>query len=217
MVMDRGFQIPGEDTIFDMTESQFILYLNDLRGANKGTLRTFASRFYVNEIGQRRTLLVYFANKSTKKKGDEDDAEFGKHKEKTLKGAIEPYIALLLKHVPDRSILIVSAPLGSKARDFMNENLANVRTIHELHYDEDLTYNPIYHVDVPRHELIPPDQVPQLLNEMKVSISLLPLMKQDEPIAKYYGWPVGSVIRIYRNDDYISILSPKSINYRVVI
>lgn len=217
MMIDRGFQISGEEDILDMTTPQFNIYLNNLRQNTKRSSRSLVSRFYVNEVGQRKSVLVYYADlPEVKNKGKKKLTCTIKRKEKTLTAAIEPYIAILKQYVPNISILIVSAPLGSQARTLLIKQLSEIETNHELHYDQDLVYNPTHHVDVPKHELVPNNQVTQLLNEMKASKMQLPLMKTSDPVAQYYGWPPGSIIRIYRNDDSVSILSPRSINYRIL-
>jgi DNA-directed RNA polymerase subunit H (RpoH/RPB5) len=55
------------------------------------------------------------------------------------------------------------------------------------------------------------------LVEMKTDLSKLPIMKINDPIARYYGWSAGDLIEITRHDSAISILTPKTINYRVVV
>lgn len=87
----------------------------------------------------------------------------------------------------------------------------------EVMFYHELTYNPIYHVDVPHHELLSDDEKTQKLLEMKVDPTKLLIIKLDDPVVRYYGWPVGGVVQIYRDDIAISILSPKSINYRIIV
>jgi DNA-directed RNA polymerase subunit H (RpoH/RPB5) len=78
----------------------------------------------------------------------------------------------------------------------------------------DLTYNPTIHADVPRHQRLSPAEKLAQLEEMRVRITDLPLLRADDPIAKYYGWDAGDLIRVYRPT---STLGGMTINYRAVI
>lgn len=216
MIRDRGFPTPGEDAILDMTSNQFIRYLTDLKGNTNRSQRSLLARFYVSDVETRRTVLVFYADKTPQKKTK--GKNLGKYREKVLKGSIQPYVAILRHYMPQLAILILPARMGSQARDFLNEELLKLPLIRqELFYDLDLTYNPTYHVDVPIHELIPKEQVAAKLQELKVNVGGLLIMKMDDAIAKYYGWLPGSLIRIRRQDNYVSVLSPDSINYRILI
>lgn len=141
----------------------------------------------------------------------------GKRKETVLTVAIQPYIALIQEHIPDLAILIGAARLSKQADRFITDNLIRFRTRRQFFHELELAYNPTYHVDVPRHELLSPEEAQAKLREMKTSAAYIPLMKSNDPIAKYYGWIAGNLIRIHRDDQVVSILSPKSINYRILV
>lgn len=109
------------------------------------------------------------------------------------------------------SILVVTDPPSTDANKMLN-NLQHF----QLFFESELTYNPTQHIDNQRHVLIPKEEVKPLLEKLKVDKSKLPIARLNDETVKYYGWTVGDMIKIYRTDRHVSILSPKSLNYRVV-
>ena len=55
------------------------------------------------------------------------------------------------------------------------------------------------------------------MKELLAGLAKLPIMKIDHPISIYYGYKLYDIIKIIRNDRYLSVLTPKSIMYRVVM
>ena len=80
-----------------------------------------------------------------------------------------------------------------------------------------MVYSPIEHIDTPRHELLSPEETTAKLREMKTDIGRLLIIKDTDPVVRYYGWPIGGLVRIYRDDSVINILASHSINYRVIM
>jgi DNA-directed RNA polymerase I, II, and III subunit RPABC1 len=112
------------------------------------------------------------------------------------------------------AILIIDAPLSSKANQALSE-ITNAKW--QVFSDMDLTYNPSRHHDTALHRRLDEAEKGAKLVEMKTDLSKLPIMKINDPIARYYGWSAGDLIEITRHDSAISILTPKTINYRVVV
>ena len=67
MMIDRGFPIGDEESILNMTAPEFTEYLVKLRGDTRRSMRSLLSRFYVDETGPRRTVLIYYADKTVGK------------------------------------------------------------------------------------------------------------------------------------------------------
>jgi DNA-directed RNA polymerase I, II, and III subunit RPABC1 len=72
---------------------------------------------------------------------------------------------------------------------------------------EDLMYNVTKHIGVPKHE-----KIKQFLPASKDE---LPIILMSDPVAKYYGWENGDIIKITRHYD-LNLLSPKEYGYRIV-
>ena len=109
-------------------------------------------------------------------------------------------------------VIIIEIPLSVPAK----KELVSSGLNYQVFNDEDLSYNPTRHVDTPRHELLSPTEGEEKLKEMKADIGKLLIIKQSDPIVQYFNWPLGGIVRVFREDYTVSILSPKSVNYRVI-
>lgn len=206
MVRDRGYDIyPDELAILNMTLREFTAYVNALKQANpKLTIRAVLTRLYTARLptGEEKSMLVYFGGKT-----DSQQKQVPAATVRNFIGSIQQYRAT-------ESVFIVDAPLSSKGD---TELKALTTTKWQIFQDGDLTYNPTTHVDTPRHELLSPEETQEKLVELKADLTKLLLIKVTDPVIRYYGWSVGGLVRVYRNDQSISVLSPESINYRVIV
>lgn len=73
---------------------------------------------------------------------------------------------------------------------------------------EDLMYNIIRHIGVPKHE--------KIKNFRIASKDELPIILMSDPVAKYYGWDNGDIIRITRHYTELNLLSTTEYGYRMV-
>lgn len=210
MVMDRGYKIPTQEMdILNMDLQSFQQYLitlkNNQKDKNLHWISLLTNTYTKDTPEGAESLLVYYGSKYFS----------GDHKQISNE-VINDFIDKvdLLQNVSIvKSILIVDTNLSPKSLNTIN----NLDFPCQLFYFDELMYNPTRHLDVPRHELVPQDQVKQLLKDLKVELSNLLLIRHDDPIVKYYNWNIGDVIRIYRKDDYINILASETVNYRVVV
>jgi len=206
MVRDRGYDIhPVEAALLHATLQQFASHLEFLAADSPGqSRRSLLSSFYrgKNADGTEKRLLAFFGGKT-----DPSQTQIPKD--------VTNYFASLCKEKKfHEAIFIVGFELSTESKDI----LAKLTTTSwQVFHDSDLTYNPTSSIDTPRHELLSPEVARAKLIEMKVELSKLLILRSDDPIVKYYGWHVGSLIMIHRNDKSVSILAPKSINYRVVV
>ena len=85
----------------------------------------------------------------------------------------------------------------------------------ELFKAGELYENPTRHLAVPRHEKVASDdEVAQIMKQFHVKTKAdFPIFYPTEIIVRYYHWPVGTVVRIYRN---LGGLQEPSIYYRCV-
>jgi len=202
LVQDRGYVVsPQEMAIFTMTLEEFTNYVNTMVVSQKKSARTVLSKSYdmVNDNGEViRKMEVFYA---------------GKEKKYISSETVNEFIKRLTPKVYE-AILIVNAPLSAPS----SKELSAVHlTRWQIFNDSDLSYNPIRHVDTPRHELLSPEETQAKLKEMRVDMSKLLIIKVNDPVIRYYGWPVGGLVRVHRDDRAISILAPKSVNYRVIV
>ena len=205
LVQDRNYQIsPEEMAILTMSLREFVQYVNSIVISRNTSVRGALSYKYTSTTqadGTRRSMLVYYAGKMSPQK--QISAE-----------VVREFNALAQQHAVYEAILIVDAPLSSTA----NEELKALTLIkHQIFNDSDLSHNPTHHVDTTRHELLSPQEKEAKLREMRTDISKLSIMRENDPICRYYGWPVGGLVRVHRDDSAISILAPKSINYRIIV
>jgi len=206
LVRDRGYELSTDETpILTMNLNGFIEYLNRLAmNHGKVPIRSLLSRSYIANLpdGSTRSMLVYYGGKTSPQQ------------KQVSADVIREFISNVQRYRIHEAILIVDAPLSSTGE---TELSALTLTKWQVFYDHELTYNPTTHIDTPRHELLSPEEAQEKLRELKVDLSKLLIIKVTDPVIRYYGWTPGNIVRIYRNDQSVSILAPKSINYRVIV
>lgn len=206
LVSDRGYAIdPKEMEIFDMSLERFIRYLSATAREMQASPRAALSRSYgsIEPIaGQTRHMLVYYGGKTSPQQ------------KQVSADVIRAFIGLIQRYGIYEAVLIVDAPISSTG----NEELkALTLTKWQVFHDKNLNYNPTRHIEVPKHIRLSKEEAILKLREMRTDISKLPLIRATDIIVQYYGWSVGDLIQIHRDDSAVSILAPKSINYRVVV
>lgn len=206
MVRDRGYEIsPEEEPILRMDVNGFIAYVSQLATANpRASVRSLLSRSYQARLpdGTVRAMLVYFGGKTHPQQ------------KQVSADVVREFIGLVQRFGVAEALLIVDAPLSSTGD---NELSGLTQTKWQVFFDHELTYNPTLHVDTPPHELLSKEEAQAKLRELRADLSKLLILKVSDPVVRYYGWTAGNLVRIHRNDRDISILAPKSINYRVIV
>lgn len=61
-----------------------------------------------------------------------------------------------------------------------------------------LVYDIYEHHDVPRHRLLDPTEVHDLLQKMRLNLSQFPCIKMDDPMCRYLGGRPGDIFEITR-------------------
>ena len=203
LVRDRGYVIsPEEEALLTATSDQFSAYMQTLRQAYPNfTDRTRLSRSYINAAGTKSMAVFFIARTEQTQKQIPSEI-------------MRSIVNTVIESRSTELLLVVDVPLSTHGNELLQ---TLTLTKWQVFFDSDLVYNPTESVDVPRHELLTPEQAAAKLQEWKVDISKLLISESSESIVKYYGWPPGSIIRIHRNDSSVNSLGSESLNYRVVI
>lgn len=209
MVEDRGYVISdAERAIYDMDVRSFVTFLNNsLESYNKLvpekdrrllSNRKLLSGSYLNPEKTEK-MVVFFADHDKSTVSVEEAKEFR---------------AFLMSKGVKEGIIIIDRPLSPSS---VKELLPITSVKWQVFNDIDLSYNPTHHILYQKHELISLEEEPELLKSMRVTKSKLLLIKKNDPIIKYFNWEIGRVVRIYRDNSALSVLTPYDINYRVIV
>jgi DNA-directed RNA polymerase subunit H (RpoH/RPB5) len=204
MIKDRGYPLGDEEQILKMDLLSFESYYRELGEKAKVLNRTLMNRFYdieENGVITSRALVYYGAKTDSTQK-------------QIPASVVREFVSYVHTYGVTEAILIIDLNLSSTG----NETLSKLTTVKWQKFnDSELISNPTKHMDASRHVLLSHKEKTEALSRMKTTISGLPLIKVDDPIAKYYNWPVGGLVKIYRNDQSLSILAPESIAYRSIV
>lgn len=104
---------------------------------------------------------------------------------------------------PDKKIVLLAhggcTPyLASRVRGEINdEECADTEVFGTSAFHIDLPR----HVLVPKHSVVPADCVSEILRAHSLqSIDCLPKLLTTDPVAQWYGWPVGTVVKVEREE-----------------
>lgn len=198
MVRDRGFDISSDAWILDTNLENFTeFYLNKVKAEELSGIREALAATYKGK--KDNILFVSYPTKGTAKQIGTDTAKQIVHFANT--------------HNVTHLILIADAVLSTPAANDLNLFGKD----HHIFNDEELTYCVVEHKMVSRHELIPKDVAEQKMRDMKTKLSQLPLILTSDPVIKYYGWKVGGLVKIYRNDQVVGLLTQETIAYRIIV
>lgn len=207
MVRDRGYNITQEELFFlspQATLKDFIMYYTQIGQQHKLTFRQSLRRVYVtppDETGAVKQLYVYYGGKMEP------------HQKQVPAEDIRILINQISTHGIHEAIIIVDAPLSTTSS---RELAALTLTPWQVFDEKDLAYNPTQHIYTSKHTKIPKEDVPRLLRELKVRETQLTIFSPNDVIVKYYGWKPGDIIKVEREDDMVSVLCTKSVNYRMI-
>ncbi|MFK5971461.1 MAG: DNA-directed RNA polymerase subunit RpoH/Rpb5 C-terminal domain-containing protein [Candidatus Marithrix sp.] len=218
MVKARGYDIREEHQIQDMSYDEFEDYLDEEIDILSQELSILApsekkNKIVVNEqdvltkiyttpdnIEPQKSILVYYSNVKTDKK------------DTIPSNVITDFKSKSKNH--NESILITDGIVSRL-------NIKELEPLFDVDWQvfnvKELTYVPIEHQYSPKYQRLTDEEADVKLKELGTNRALMPIMSLNGPIAKYYNYKVGDIIKIYRDDYSIGIPAPKSINYRVVL
>lgn len=111
-------------------------------------------------------------------------------------------------------IIITPNPLTS---DALGEIPKLPLTFIQNFMDIDLTFPIVDHTYTFRHVALKPSAEAAFLRSNKVKKSQLPLLLSEDAISKYYGFQIGQIIKIYRDDLFTTTISPINVTYRLIV
>lgn len=126
---------------------------------------------------------------------------------------VKNFITQITTEGVSSAILISSQTLSPKAKDIFTEiPLKQLR--HFL--DSDLFYNVTRHYMVPHHRAMLPEEAKAFLTVNNLRPNQLPILKWENPVAKWYGFFPGQIIEISRINLATETLVDDYKSYRVV-
>jgi DNA-directed RNA polymerase subunit H (RpoH/RPB5) len=207
LAQDRGFPIystyVNQDIFrqkydyFKQNEYSDVLDLIVRHPTNKRLLLCFFRDLSFDEMGKKRKKQKNFEQVNTNKKINE------------LMKARVSNIIMEYKVTPRDQILIIYNDYIIKTEDFLGLTKNNLRFYKLSH----LQFNVGRHKLVPKHEPISPYEEMKMIRNYKIQTKRqLPFLNFDDPQALYYGFRVGSVVKITRNTKNAG----QSVSYRYV-
>ena len=199
MLKERGYDTQEEDWILDEHLSPTEFKNRLLKNRELSEFRTVMNSRYDHLDPNKKGIYVNYVSLSLKAKQIKVDL-------------IRYFVSILIEENRD-GILIVNANLSIKAA----EGLSYVTSSkYQIFIEDELKHCVINHYIVPQQELIPEDQVVILKKELGCNNRSLSNMSVDDPVAKYWNWPVNSWVKIYQ-DIEIGLTSNWQIEYRVIV
>lgn len=161
------------------------------------------NRQVLSEMLQQRgyTITVDTEEYILGEKKDQDDS-IGAFPVPTIKfdvKRLQEYIGVVSKLQIKKCIVVYVDSITPVARTTaLNESNIEI----EIFKNSEIQFNLTKHRLVPKHELLSEKETLKL--KKKIDINDLPIILRSDPVARFYNFKVGSVIRIHRNDKYIS-------------
>jgi DNA-directed RNA polymerase I, II, and III subunit RPABC1 len=108
-------------------------------------------------------------------------------------------------------IIVCKGSITSFARQFITTDVNNLMV--QVFSEKELSFNITKHELVPIHELLTEQETTQIKKKYKTTLKHFPNMLITDPVAKYYGYVPGNLIRIIRK----SPTAGEYVSYRVVV
>jgi DNA-directed RNA polymerase subunit H len=217
ILKNRGFEINEDESLIlndSINIEEFKLLYTDIKNdsthllypeiSKKIYFRTFMSNIYYNN-STKKHCLVFFTEpeyKKTKKISNEQIAEF-------CKAVIETKV--------EQAIIVSNLSSSTSANSLCLDSSKGISGIFIQYFtDEELLYNPIDHVFVPKHRIMSDNEIKEFTEVDKISLKLLPKISFFDPICKRLGADEGDVIEILRTSLLEETLIDEEFAYRVV-
>lgn len=81
---------------------------------------------------------------------------------------------------------------------------------------KEMLLNPVIHSMNQRMVLLTEEEIAEELKQLGIDRKKLPLKSRNDPPIKHFGWPKGSVIKIYRVDSQVKTIYPESVGLALI-
>ena len=183
MMMDRGYQIPEEEKFEDNDLGIGAKYLQLAKQSHTSLGNALSSVYYGDN--KPTTLIMFFNNNydESKKRNKMVSSEQAKNA-----------ISLWLEKYSECKECILIAP-GKLSPEAKKEVIMDNLTVltHEF-----LTFPIARHDLVPQHIALTDKEKQEFTSARNIQCELLPQLKIHDPISLYYGYKIGTVVRISR-------------------
>ncbi len=110
-------------------------------------------------------------------------------------------------------IVVVNQKLSPAALEVLSGNFPFRIQVYHIY---ELQYNVVRHIFAPKYTALNKEEQAKLLEENRLTLKMLPQIKVNDPVARYYGWEVGQVIRRDVTNLILETLSGRSTEFAVV-
>jgi DNA-directed RNA polymerase subunit H (RpoH/RPB5) len=217
LLKDRGYVIPSDESAIlngkikqqefknlytkiqnDTTHPLYDYFINN-------PLRVAMSNVYYKDGSK---CLVYFA----------DSYSFEK---KIAESSVANFCKLIISQNVDEAIIVSAAPesntVDSICTDFIRRKDGETYGVFiQFFKDEELKFNPMTHVMVPKHKLLNKKEIDELEKIDKINLKNLPKISAFDPICKRLGAKDKDVVEILRTIIVENCLISEEITYRYV-
>lgn len=224
LLESQEYNIDEERFLFTATVREFEAYyrrlitsqstplLSILKEHRIMKLRPFMSNIYTSTREEKNTVVVYFAVSEEKKVSEED---------------VSIFCQMIESFGVTNAILISEVPLSAVAESLCTEFVPSRGNKSGKKYgvfiqhfeDNELFFNPLEHVYVPKHRLLSKSEADELMKSEKIRKKQFPQMSALDPIAKRLGarpGDPGDIIEITRTSLVPGTLIQKEIFYREI-
>jgi DNA-directed RNA polymerase subunit H (RpoH/RPB5) len=144
----------------------------------------------------------------TAQKGPDTLLVMASHEEKLAIDTVRKYLEEY-KDQPHTLVLVIYQTITPSAR----QTLETCKRF-QLFQEKDLFHNKTHHSLYVPHRGLSPDEEKEILHRYQASKSVIPPLYKGDAIARYFNWPVGTMIEIHRR---IGGSMEPTRDYRVVV
>lgn len=226
----RGFDISKEkilyDKVYDDIETFKDFYVNVRPTMKDDDIVKFFEKEKINPLIQSRTYMssyyppkdnsnpkdgciIYFASSYDNKKVSKDDVSYFCRMLESF--GISNGIIISKNEIPQSIEKLCSDYIPCRVKKNSNGSYG---CFIQHYLDQELKFNPLNHILVPKHRILPVEELEQL-NFKK---DKLPVISALDPIAKRLGARVDDVIEIFRKSliSKTTVITEEELSYRVV-
>jgi DNA-directed RNA polymerase I, II, and III subunit RPABC1 len=186
MMKDRGYDVNDEEWVLDPLKTDISISLTFLKKSADLSISLCSSfnKVYYTIDNEKSSLAVYFL-----------DRNFDMVRQRDKMVSTEQFKSVLREYSKQRAnrcLLIVPTKLSPQARKEASRSNLGIM----LH--EELSFNVSTHCMVPKHTEISKHDAEIFFESRKLDPHQLPLLRESDPIAKYYGYTKGTLVKIER-------------------